>query len=410
MNKILCGILIILIICNVYNFSYSADINTVDQTEDNSTQNQTTLDEQRKELEEKIKNSEADLENIQEELSKNLLEVQKLDDKISEAELEIQKLTMEIEILEKEIKDVEEYLKKSQEKYAEQKKIFEERLVAMYKQGETSYLEILLDSDSIIDFFSSYYMLVQIAENDANMVKKLGEQKKEIEIKKERLTKQQEQLATKKHNQAVSSRILENTKGVREKYVAELSEEEKTIQTQIDEYTNSFKEANQEILSLAMKGIGTQYIGGELEWPVPGYSRITSPYGMREHPITGVYKLHTGLDIGAPMGVNFVAANYGIVIKAEYNFAYGNMVIIDHGGGVTTLYAHGSEILVKVGEIVERAEPVLKIGSTGYSTGAHAHFEVRFNGITTDPLPYITTGLVPKTQDVEKIMEDEQEE
>ena len=135
-----------------------------------------------------------------------------------------------------------------------------------------------------------------------------------------------------------------------------------------------------------------------MAWPVPGYTRISSKYGMRTHPITGVYKLHTGVDISAPMGANFIAANDGIVTKAGYNSAYGNMVIIDHGGGVSTLYAHGSEILVQVGQTVKRGEAVLKVGSTGYSTGPHAHFEVRLNGVVTDPMPYITNGLIPETQ------------
>ena len=120
---------------------------------------------------------------------------------------------------------------------------------------------------------------------------------------------------------------------------------------------------------------------------------------MRTHPITGVYKLHTGVDISAPMGANFVAANDGIVVKAEYNVAYGKMVVIDHGGGISTLYAHGSEILVEVGQEVKRNEAVLKVGSTGYSTGAHAHFEVRKNGVVTNPMPYITNGIVPNSEE-----------
>ena len=114
---------------------------------------------------------------------------------------------------------------------------------------------------------------------------------------------------------------------------------------------------------------------------------------MRTHPITGIYKLHTGVDIGAPMGSQFVAANDGLVVKAGYNVAYGNMVILDHGGGIQTLYAHGSEILVQVGQEVKRGEEVLKVGSTGYSTGPHAHFEVRINGQYVNPIPYITTTV-----------------
>ena len=127
-------------------------------------------------------------------------------------------------------------------------------------------------------------------------------------------------------------------------------------------------------------------------WPVPGYTRITSQYGMRTHPITGIYKLHTGVDIGAPMGANFIAAADGTVIKAGYNNAYGNMVIIDHGGGIQTLYAHGSEILVQLGQTVKQGEAILKVGSTGYSTGPHAHFEVRINGNIVNPMEWITTS------------------
>ena len=95
---------------------------------------------------------------------------------------------------------------------------------------------------------------------------------------------------------------------------------------------------------------------------------------MRTHPITGIYKLHTGMDIGAPLGSTFVAANDGVVVKSEMNFAYGNMVVIDHGGGVTTLYAHGSEILVSVGDTVTQGQAVLKVGSTRIFNRASCSF------------------------------------
>ena len=122
---------------------------------------------------------------------------------------------------------------------------------------------------------------------------------------------------------------------------------------------------------------------------MPGYTRITSEFGMRLHPILKVYKLHTGIDIGAPMGANFIAASNGVVVKAGENSAYGKMVVIDHGGGITTLYAHGSEILVNVGDEVRRGQAILKVGSSGYSTGPHAHFEVRVNGEYVQPLNFL---------------------
>lgn len=127
-------------------------------------------------------------------------------------------------------------------------------------------------------------------------------------------------------------------------------------------------------------------------WPIPGYTTITSHYGMRVHPITKVYKLHTGTDISAPTGANFIAMADGTVEQAYYNTAYGNMVLINHGNSVQTLYAHGSEILVNKNDKVKQGTPVLKVGSTGYSTGPHAHFEVRINGEYTNPEEYFDIG------------------
>ena len=178
---------------------------------------------------------------------------------------------------------------------------------------------------------------------------------------------------------------------IKNKKIQELTEEEIEMQRKVQEYQNQIKEIETEIRLLTIAEVGEEYIGGEMAWPVPGYTRITSVFGMRTHPITGIYKLHTGTDIGAPYGATFIAANDGVVVKASYNGAYGNMVIVDHGGGVSTLYAHGSEILVQVGQVVTRGTPVLKVGSTGYSTGPHAHFEVRVNGEYLNPLDFITS-------------------
>ena len=270
----------------------------------------------------------------------------------------------------------------------------------MYESSETQYLDVILSSRSMTDFLSNYFLITELASYDTDLLEDMEKQKNEIELAKNKLDTNREKYDTMKQNQTKTAKILENTKAVRENYIAKLSDQEKEIQLKIDEYNTQFDQINSEILAIALEGIDTQYIGGELAWPIPGYTRVTSKYGMRIHPITGVYKLHTGVDVSAPMGANFVAANDGIVTKAEYNSAYGNMVIIDHGGGVSTLYAHGSEIMVKLGDTVKRGETVvLKVGSTGYSTGPHAHFEVRLNGVVTDPLPYITNGMIPSAKD-----------
>ena len=189
-----------------------------------------------------------------------------------------------------------------------------------------------------------------------------------------------------------------------------MSEEELALQQSIEEYQNQITEIEKEIRILAIANVSEKYVGGTMAWPTPGYTRITSQFGMRTHPITGIYKLHTGVDLGAPYGSNFIAANDGLVTYAGYNAAYGNMVIIDHGGGVTTLYAHGSEILVNVGDMIYQGTPVLKVGSTGYSTGPHAHFEVRIGGEYVQPLDYITSYPTSENKENEEISADEDEE
>lgn len=386
MRKILCVVLAFLI-CSFSVISYVQ----AEGMEDLKTQQE--------ELQNQINDATGELENVQEELSENLQQIQKLDEKIQASQQQLEELTTKITDLQEQMDEVEEKLEIAEERYNKQKEILEVRLVTMYETSDTQYLDVILSSRSVSDFLSNYFLITELTNYDTELLEDMKAQKDEIEATKKKLEQAKEQYATMKQNETRTSKILENTKSVRENFITKLSEQEKEIQTKIDEYNAKFEEVNKEILSLSLQGIDTQYIGGELAWPIPGYTRITSKYGMRTHPITGVYKLHTGVDVSAPMGANFVAANDGIVTKAGYNGAYGNMVIIDHGGGVSTLYAHGSEIMVKVGDTVKRGETVvLKVGSTGYSTGPHAHFEVRLNGVVTDPIPYITNGMVPTTQ------------
>ena len=398
MRKTLC-IILILIICFISRMAY-AENEVVDENATNST-NSTDLQTQQQQLQEQIDQANQELSETQSQLSDNLKEIEELDQKIEDSENELNKLNEQVQALKDEISSVETELAEVTEKYEAQKEIFEKRVVALYETGEVSYLDILLNSSSVYEFVSSYYVISEIAEADNDLLTSIGDKKDEIELKKRTLDKEKENLAALVETQQRTSKILQNTKIIREKYVSKLSEEKKAKQAQIDEMTAQYKAINTQILELLNQGIDTEYIGGELAWPVPGYTRITSKYGMRVHPITGQYKLHTGVDISAPMGANFIAANDGIVVKAEYNTAYGRMVVIDHGGGISTLYAHGSEILVQVGQTVKRGDSILKVGSSGYSTGPHAHFEVRINGTVTDPMPYITNGIVPGTEEDE---------
>ena len=402
MRKILC-IILIMAICLTSTIVWAENTTTASNSmaESNQVSNTETsnLQTKQKEVQEQIDQTNEELSELKVDMTENLEQIQKLDEQIANAEQELVETAEKADILKQSIASLEESLAKEQEKYNTQKEIFEERVVALYEAGETQYLDVILNSRSISEFISSYYVISEITECDAELLDTIAERKNNIENTTEKLKKEKQELATIIERQTRTANVLKTTKSFRETYVEKLSEKEQETQIKLDEYNKVLNEVNQQILELAKQGIETAYIGGELAWPVPGYTRITSPYGMRTHPITGVYKLHTGVDISAPTGANFVAANDGVVVKAEYNVAYGNMVVIDHGGGISTLYAHGSQILVQVGQEVKRNEPVLKVGSTGYSTGAHAHFEVRKNGVVTNPMPYITNGIVPNSEE-----------
>lgn len=402
MRKFICGVLI-LVICNFSLYSFAENENTASNTTNNTTSNISDLQTKQQEIQNQMTQTNQELTDVQNELTENLEQIQKLDEKIEQSEQELKQLDEKITSLTTTTKNLQEKLKIVTEKYKKQKKLLESRLIAMYEAGDTEYLDVFLSSANLSDFLSSYTVLTEIATYDKELLDGVEEKKEIVEIVNERLEESLEELTIIKRNQETNNKILQNTKTLRENYITKLTSQEQEIQAKIDEYKSQFAQVNKEILEIALsQGLTTNYIGGEMTWPIPGYTTITSNYGMRTHPITGVYKLHTGVDVSAPIGANFVAANDGIVVKAYFNSAYGNMVMIDHGGGISTLYAHGSEILVQVGQTVTKGEPVLKVGSTGYSTGPHAHFEVRINGVVTNPIEYIT-GLknfeTPKEQE-----------
>jgi len=149
-------------------------------------------------------------------------------------------------------------------------------------------------------------------------------------------------------------------------------------------------ELQAEIRAALKNSSNETFVGGAYLWPVSGYYSITDTFGMRTHPTTGVYKMHTGVDI-AGSGIRnkpILAANSGTVLKAGWHTAYGNYVVIDHGGGCSTLYGHASSLNVSAGQKVSRGDVIAYVGSTGYSTGPHLHFEIYENGEYKNPLSF----------------------
>ena len=352
-------------------------------------ENITNLQEQSSQITQALNETNNRLQLVQEELSGNMQQLQELDNQIAQSQEEISKINSEVEELASQIFKNEEKLLKTQKEYDSLQNVLNTRLIQIYETPKLQFLQILLEAKSVTDFLQSYYAMKELAEYDAELLDTVKKQKREIETTKQILTEKKNQVVKNKQTQQKKNQVLANTKTMRTYYISKLTKEEQALQAQIDEYNLQVASIEAEIKLLALNSISEDYIGGAMIWPIPGYTNITSEFGMRVHPITGAYKLHTGVDVGAPIGASFVASAKGVVTKATYNHAYGNMVIIDHGGGVQTLYAHGSEIIAQVGQNVVAGDEVLKVGSTGYSTGPHAHFEIRINGQTVNPLEYL---------------------
>ena len=374
-QKLIINMIALLLIC-ISLTSYAADLNE--------------LQDQKNVLQEQIDETNQELNNVNEELTQNLEQIAKLDESIETTKNTLNDLNNNVASMQSEIDKIEKDLQKATKKYKKQKKLLDSRIIAMYETESNNYLDAIVGTRSITDFISSYYLISEITAYDIDLLETVEKEKNEIEQKDAALKEQKEKLEVEKRTSQKTEIALSNTKLLRENYISKLSEEEKQIQAKIDEYNNQINEVEAEIRLLAATiNFGEDYRGGQMQWPIYGHYKITSNYGMRVHPITGVYKLHTGVDISATIGTDFTAIADGVVVKAEPNRAYGNMVIIDHGGGVQTLYAHGSQIVATLGQEVKAGDVVLKVGSTGYSTGPHAHFEVRINGNPVNPLEYV---------------------
>lgn len=351
----------------------------------------TELEQRRAELTNKINEAGKSIENINIELTENLEAINKLDEEIYSYEMQINTISENLENIEKQIKETENYLDAIQVDYEHQKELLQKRLLYAYEEGPTRYLDVLLNSKSMLDFITNYYLIAELMQYDKDLLDGIERDKEQIEQIGQSLNESKENLKLIKNEQKKIAISLENSKIVKNSYINNLTNEEKQIQEEMSMYQEELDLVELEILLAVLENSDTQYVGGTFAWPAPGYYTITSPYGMRVHPIIKTFSNHSGMDIGAPMGSYAIAANDGIVTKATYSYSYGNMVIIDHGGGVTTLYAHGSEILAQVGDVVKRGDAIMKVGSTGWSTGPHLHFEIRINGATIDPYPYVTS-------------------
>ena len=367
---------------------------------------------EQKQNESKITETQEKMKEVEKIKDETLKEVEKLNVQISDYEGQIETLDEQIVSTNKKI-DAQTKLQKAQKDYKNQEKLLKERLVASYEAGETSYLDFLLSSESLTDLISNYYLVEEIASYDAELLDKIEKEKKEIEQAKQTLENSKKELATQKASKQSVSLQLKTSKSEKDKYVSQLSEEEKQLQSRIDQLKKDNQSidakirAKQAEIEAALKRQQEQNRNNSNSGSNNSSSNSgTSSSGfikpVNSYVTTGMYyssgAYHGAVDFGAA-GVNgmpvYAAADGIVHTTAALTTSYGNYVIIAHYNGLYTLYAHGQagSICVSEGQAVKKGQQIMRVGSTGNSTGPHLHSEVRKSPGTyscrVNPLSYL---------------------
>lgn len=337
-------------------------------------------------------------------------EIAALDSQMSDAEATRVALESEIKLTKEEIATVEDYVNRLQKQIdvksaelgvAEQQlsgkeDLFRTRIRDMYEQGETSYLDILLNASSFSNMLSRIEIVSQIMDYDKKVVAEYTAAKEDIEVKRDELQTTQDEQKSYQENLSYKVDELAQSEAEQKALVESLESYQKTkeaeqarLESEMQSVSNDIAELSRKEAAAAGNSNATRY-SGTFVWPTPGNTASSSAYGWRTHPIYGTRKFHAGEDIPAPTGATIVAAASGTVTTAGWVSGYGNYTVINHGGGVMTAYGHQSAIYVSVGQTVSAGDTIGAVGSTGNSTGPHLHFEVYVNGATQNPMSYFS--------------------
>lgn len=367
------------------------------------------LDDQVQDLQGQIDSSRLEQENWQQVIEDVSAKLKQIQADLDAANARLQgirnkqaEINAQIVATQNEIVKMEAYLKTRQN-------VLNRRVRAIYMHGQLNYLEVILGANSFSDFANRVELLKRIIRSDYNLILEIQKQKAAIEAKKAQLEedkrqldalaaeaeKTQKEIAAKKAEQQKVLDAAKSNKAAAAQMEQDLNAQLASVRNLIQQRLAAAEAARQAAQQAAESdnggggGSDDNYVQGTgaMSWPCSGL--ITSPFGYRTHPIFGTTIFHAGIDIGVDYGTPIHAADSGVVVYSGWISGYGNAVIIDHGGGVSTLYGHNQSLAVSEGQSVSKGSVIAYAGSTGNSTGPHCHFEVDVNGSPVNPMGYL---------------------
>lgn len=362
-----------------------------------STKSLQEAQDEKAQLEKALKEAQSTIEDLRDSKGDIESKVTELNQQLIDISARITDLENQLTAKSEDIQETKDELAGAKEREAQQYADMKVRIQFMYENGQTSYLEALLSSRNISEFLNSADYIAQIQSYDRQKLTEYQDTVESIVNLEAQLEQEYTDLealkSTVESNKATVAAMMRQ----KESELADISGDIEDAQSDADYYAAEIQAQEELIAAIkraeaekAAAGVEEHpYTGGAFRWPCPSSTRVTSDYGTRVSPMSGASSNHKGIDIGASAGADIIAAADGTVTAASYSSAAGNYVMIDHGGGLYTVYMHASSLLVSPGQAVSAGDVIAKVGSTGISTGSHLHFGVSLNGSYVSPWSYL---------------------
>ncbi len=397
-NRIMSLLLSIFLVATIFINGYVTVGATVTEESIKAKENQ--ISEAKKERD-TLSSAKTNLEKIKKDLEKSKSDlntyITQLDASLTDIQSKIDSLAEQITEKEEQIETTTAELEEAERIQQEQYEAMKARIKFMYEKGNTMYMELLIEAGSFAEMLNKAEYIEMLSSYDRNKLNEYIATTELITLTKEALEEEKETLDLAKEEKEEEENNLQALLDTKSNELNSVNADISNKEAAIAEYEAEIKAENAAIAALEKEVAADKaalyskytYDGGMFTWPCPNYTRISDDYGMRIHPTLGIQKMHNGIDLAAPAGSAILAAYQGTVVAADYNATMGNYIMINHGGGLYTIYMHCSALYVSKGQDVTAGTKIGAVGTTGRSTGNHLHFGVRLNGSYVSPWNYL---------------------